>query len=163
MGAVEIDVVDIEKEDDCQCIIGHAGFIKTAEDLYEALISSSASIKFGLAFSEASGPCLVRSEGNDAGLVKLAESNSMKIGAGHSFIILFRGAFPINVANSIKGVSEVSRIICATANPLQCIVAGTGKGRAIVGVVDGGSPKRIEADSDKKDRHDLLRKLGYKL
>lgn len=163
MAGVDIEVVDIEKDEDCQCIIGHAGFIKTAEDLYEALVSSSASIKFGLAFSEASGGCLIRGEGNDQELIRLAESNSMKIGAGHSFIILFKGAFPINVANSIKNVSEVSRVLCATANPVQCIVASTNQGRAVLGIVDGYSPKGIESDSDIKDRRDQLRKLGYKL
>lgn len=158
-----MEIVDIEKTDEIQCIIGQAGFIKTIEDLYEALVSTSSTIKFGVAFSEASGDCLIRSEGNDNELVKMAESNAFRIGAGHSFIILFKGAYPINIVNSIKMVSEVSRIICATANPIQCIIADTEKGRAILGIVDGSKPKGIEAEADRKNRKKLLRDIGYKL
>ncbi len=160
---VDIEIVDIEKTNEIQCIIGHAGFIKTIEDLYETLVSSSNTIEFGVAFAEASGDCLIRSEGNNKELIKLAESNAFKIGAGHSFIILFRKAYPINVINSLKMVSEVSRIICATANPIQCMIVSTEKGRAIIGVVDGNQPQGIEKESDKMNRKKLLRDIGYKL
>lgn len=159
---MNFQVIDIEKDEDTECLIGQAGFIKTVEDLYECLISSTPTIKFGLAFCEASGKKLVRSEGNDDSLKELAEKNAMKIGAGHSFIILFKESFPINILNSVKGVQEVSNVYCATSNSLQVVVADTDKGRGIMGVVDGEKPLGIETEEDVKDRYDLLRKFGYK-
>ncbi|MEM3827424.1 MAG: adenosine-specific kinase [Candidatus Micrarchaeaceae archaeon] len=163
MPKAELSVYEVKKESDMQLIIGHAGFIKTAEDLYEAIISSTPNVKFGLAFIEASGPCLVRSEGNDSALTKLAEENALGIGAGHTFIILFREAFPINVLNAIKAVPEVARVYCATANPVQVLTGSTGLGKAIVGVIDGSAAKGIESSKDKSERRALLRHLGYKL
>lgn len=161
--AVILVSVKIEKDEDAQIIIGHAGFIKTAEDLYEAMISSVPGIKFGLAFVEASGRCLVRSEGNDDSLTRQAENNAMSIAAGHTFVILFKNAFPINLINAIKSVQEVSEIFCATANPVEVIVGASDSGRAVLGVVDGSSAKGIENDSDKTERRGTVRKFGYKL
>ena len=158
-----IEMVKIEKSDEMQLIIGHAGFIKTVEDLYEAIVSSVPKVKFGIAFSEASGKRLVRSEGNDKGLVGLAERNMLAIGAGHAFIILMEDAYPINVVGRIKAVDEVSRVLCATANPVEVAVLKTSQGRAIIGIVDGSSPLGIEGESDRKERKDLLRNIGYKL
>ncbi len=159
---MEIEAVDIAKDGETQVIVGHAGFIKTVEDLYEAMVNAVPSVKFGIAFAEASGKRLVRSDGNDDALIKSAEQNMERIGAGHSFIILFKDAFPINVLNSIKGVNEVSSIYCATANPVQVLICKTENGRAIIGVVDGQVPSGTEGESDKKERHDLLRKFRYK-
>lgn len=159
---IEIESIALEKDSDMQLVLGHAGFIKTAEDLYEAVVGSVPNIKFGIAFAEASGPCLVRSEGNDDSLKKLAEANIMKIGAGHTFLILFKGAFPINVLNSIKLVPEVTRVYCATANPLQIIVAKTEAGKAVIGVVDGSVVKGVEKDEDVSKRRKFLRDIGYK-
>jgi hypothetical protein len=161
--SMDFEIVDIEKDEETQVIIGHAGFIKSVEDLYEAVASSVPKVRFGIAFCEASGKRLVRSEGNDEALVKLAEKNAMAVGAGHSFIILMKDAYPINVANRIKVVDEVSRVMCATANQVQVAVVKTSKGRAIVGIVDGGQPLGIEGDEDRKERKELLRKIGYKL
>jgi adenosine/AMP kinase len=133
------------------------------EDLYEVLITSSAGIKFGLAFCESSGACLVRSEGNDLELKKLAQDNALQIGAGHSFIIFLRDAYPINVLNAIKNISEVCRIFCASANPVEVIVAETQLGRGILGVIDGSLPKGIESSEDITWRKEFLREIGYKL
>jgi len=144
-------------------IVGQTHFIKTAEDLYETLVGSVPGIKFGLAFCEASGPCLVRSEGNDPDLKKIAAQSAFDIGAGHTFIIYIRGAYPINVLNAIKGCPEVCGIFCATANPLQLIIAETEQGRGIVGVVDGFVPKRLETEDEVKERKQFLRRIGYKL
>ncbi len=157
-----IDVIDVPVPQGTNVILGHSHFIKTVEDLYEALITSSTSIKFGLAFVEASGERLVRSDGNDEELVKLAEEVALKIGAGHTFIIYMKNAWPINVLNAIKNVQEVCRIYTATANPLQVIVAETEQGRAVLGVVDGFTPVGIETQEHKKHRHEFLRKIGYK-
>jgi uncharacterized protein len=159
----DIEIVDIAKDSDTQVIIGHAGFIKTAEDLYETMVSSVPGIKFGMAFAEASGPCLIRSEGNDPVLKKQAEENMMKIAAGHAFIIMMRNAYPINVVNSIKAVPEVARILCATANPVQVVIAKTGQGRAIIGIVDGSASKGVETDDDRAKRKKFLRDIGYKM
>lgn len=161
-GLKGIDVVNIKKEHDVQVILGHAGFIKTILDLYEAMVDSVPNVKFGIAFSEASGPCLIRIEGNDEALKLEAERNMMQIGAGHSFIILFREAFPINLVNELKNVPEVTHIYCATANPVQVIVARTEQGNSILGVVDGYKSKGTEKDEDVKKRLALLRELGYK-
>src|SRR3990172_570202 len=141
-------------------ILGQTHFIKTAEDLYEILAGSSPHIKFGVAFTEASGPCLIRYEGNDNGLAGAAVSVVQNIGAGHVFAILIRDAFPINVLNSVKMCPEVCRIYCATANPLEVVVAETGQGRGIMGVVDGSSPKGVEQDADKAARKTMLRNFG---
>ncbi|MBM3251812.1 MAG: adenosine monophosphate-protein transferase [Candidatus Omnitrophica bacterium] len=160
---MEIKNIKIEKPGDLNIIIGQAHFIKTVEDLYEALAGSSTNIKFGLAFCESSGPCLVRSEGNDQALKKLAEDMAIKVGAGHSFFVIMRDAFPINVLNAIKNIPEVCSIFCATANTAEVIVAETEQGRGILGVIDGLKPRGVETDKDIKDRKDLLRKFKYKL
>jgi adenosine/AMP kinase len=163
MAGAEISLVDMDKPEQTQIIIGHAGFIKTAEDLYEALISSVPKIRFGVAFNEASGPRLVRVEGNDAGLKRLAGRNALAIGAGHSFVIMFEEAYPINVSNAVKSVAEVSTIFCATANHVQVVLAKSNLGSAIIGVVDGSDAAGIEKDDDRKRRRGLLKRIGYKL
>ena len=145
-----------------QLMIGQAHFIKTAEDLYEALSTSMPEAKFGLAFCEASGKALVRTEGSDPELERLAGEHASRIGAGHSFVIVLKGAFPINVMNRVKSVEEVAGIFCATSNPVTVIVADTGEGRGILGVVDGVSPKGVESPADREDRREFLRKIGYK-
>lgn len=160
---MELKIVQITKPDDVNLIFGQSHFIKTVEDLYEALIGSVPNIKFGLAFCESSGACLVRSEGNDPELKKLAEQNAINIGAGHTFIIFIRNAFPINVLNKIKQVQEVCNIYCATANPVEIIIAETPNGRGCLGVIDGSKPKGIEKDPDIQWRKEFLRKIGYKL
>ncbi|MDE1768837.1 MAG: adenosine-specific kinase [Candidatus Micrarchaeota archaeon] len=159
----DIQTVNIDKDPETQIIIGHAGFIKTVEDLYEAMMESSPGVKFGLAFVEASGACLIRSEGNDPKLKELAQSNAIRVGAGHTFVVLFKNAYPINVNNAIKDVSEVVRIYCSTANPVQVLVTETDQGRAILGIVDGYKPRGIEQEGDKEKRKKLLRDLGYKV
>ena len=159
----ELKLVKIQKPEEVNLILGQSHFIKTVEDLYEVLVTSAAGIKFGFAFCESSGACLVRSEGNDAELKKLAQDNVIEIGAGHSFIVFLRNAYPINVLNAIKNVPEVCRIFCATANPVEVIVIQTELGRGILGVIDGSSPKGLEAPKDISWRKDFLRKIGYKL
>ena len=144
-------------------ILGQTHFIKTAEDLYEVLVGAVPGIKFGLAFCEASGPCLVRGEGNDDELKKLALQSALEIGAGHSFIIYLKNAFPINVLKAVKECPEVCSIFCATANPVEVLIAETEQGNAILGVVDGFAPKGIESAKDVKERKEFLRKIGYKL
>jgi adenosine/AMP kinase len=160
---VDISTVRIEKPDDLNFILGQSHFIKTVEDLYEVLVGSVPGLKFGLAFCEASGPCLVRWAGNDDTLIGLAQQNAQEIGAGHSFIVFLEGGFPINVLNAVKMVPEVCRIFCASANPVEVVVGQTDQGRAILGVVDGFSPKGIENDADIAERKELLRRFGYKL
>jgi len=160
---MDIQLVKIKKDAETNVILGQSHFIKTVEDLYEALVGCVPNIKFGLAFCEASGACLVRSEGTDEDLKKLAVENASNIAAGHSFIIFIKGAYPINVLNAVKNVSEVCSIFCATANEVEVIVAQSQSGRGILGVIDGASPKGQEKDSDVKWRKDLLRKIGYKL
>ncbi|MCD6539841.1 MAG: adenosine-specific kinase [Candidatus Omnitrophica bacterium] len=160
---MEIKVVRVEKPEDVNIIIGQAHFIKTVEDLYEVLISASPNIKFGFAFCESSGKTLVRAEANSEELKKISIKNALNIGAGHTFFIALRETFPINVLNAVKMVPEVCRIFCATANPVEVIVAETSQGRGILGVVDGFSPKGIEAEEDVRWRKDFLRKIGYKL
>ncbi len=159
----ELKFVKIQKPEEVNLILGQSHFIKTVEDLYEVLVTSAAGIKFGFAFCESSGACLVRSEGNDAELKKLAQDNVIEIGAGHSFIVFLRNAYPINVLNAIKNVPEVCRIFCATANPVEVIVIQTELGRGILGVIDGFSPKGLETPEDISWRKDFLRKIGYKL
>lgn len=161
---MELKVVPIEKPENLNFILGQTHFIKSVEDLYEAVMNAVPGIHFGLAFCEASGACLVRLAGNDDALVELAKRNALAIGAGHSFILfLGEGFYPLNVLNAIKMVPEVCRVFCATANPTQVIVAETEQGRGILGVVDGASPKGVEKAEDVTWRKDLLRRLGYKL
>jgi len=160
---MELKIVKIDIPEGMNIVIGQSHFIKTVEDMYEILIGSSPSLKFGIAFSEASGPCLVRYEGNDKTLMELASDASFSLSCGHTFVIFLKDGFPINILNAIKTCQEVCHIICATANPLQVIVAEDGDGRGIMGVIDGLKPKGIEDDEDKRARKELLRKFGYKL
>jgi adenosine/AMP kinase len=143
-------------------VIGQTHFIKTVEDVHELMVTSVPDVKFGLAFNEASGPCLVRHSGTDAELEALAVRNSQAIGAGHTFTLIMRGAYPINVLNQLKALQDVCSIFCATANPVSVVVAEDGKGRGIMGVIDGEKPKGIEGDKDIADRKAFLRKIGYK-
>ncbi|MEZ0068023.1 adenosine/AMP kinase [Streptacidiphilus sp. MAP12-20] len=161
--AVSIDVVPVLKPDDLNVVIGQSHFIKTVEDLHEALVGVSPHLRFGLAFCEASGPRLVRRSGNDPELTALAVTNATAIGAGHSFVVLLREGFPVNVLNAVKAVPEVCGVFCATANPVQVLVAVTGAGRGIIGVVDGAPPLGEETEQDVADRRQLLRTIGYKL
>lgn len=154
--------VKIDIPADANLIFGQSHFIKTVEDLYEILISSGTALKFGLAFAEASGPCLIRSEGNDLDLKKKAEQELLKISAGHSFLIFLQNGFPISVLNPIKNCPEVCRIFCATANPVEVILAETEQGRAVLGVVDGFRPRGVEKAEDVAHRKEFLRKIGYK-
>ena len=160
---MELLVVPVDNPDELNLILGQSHFIKTVEDLHEAMAGSSPATRFGLAFCESSGPRLVRRSGNDDDLVELATKNALAIGAGHCFIVFLRGAFPINVLNAIKQVPEVCHIYCATANPLSVILAETDAGRAILGVIDGGSPLGVESGNDVIERKRLLRTIGYKL
>ena len=160
---MELTSISIEKPAPINFILGQTHFIKSVEDIHEVLVSSVPGIKFGLAFCEASGKCLVRWSGTDEEMIALAKQNALAIGAGHSFIVfLGEGYFPINVLNAIKNVSEVCRIFCATANPTEVIVAERPKGRGILGVIDGEKPKGIEGDEDITWRKDFLRMIGYK-
>jgi uncharacterized protein len=157
------DVVPVDKPDDLNVVIGQAHFIKTVEDLHEAMVGVSGSLRFGLAFCEASGPRLVRHSGNDPELVELATRNALAIAAGHCFVLFVREGFPVNVLNPIKAVPEVCTIYCATANPVEVLVGVTPRGRGVVGVVDGEPPLGVESEQDIAARHDLLRAIGYKL
>lgn len=159
---LEIHDVKIEFPEGCNIILGQSHFIKTAEDLYEILATTVPHARFGIAFSESSGPCLLRTEGNDDDLVKCCVNALKAIGAGHVFCILLRDAYPINVLNQIKSCAEVCTIYCATANPLQIIVASTLQGWGILGVIDGFPPKGVETHDDRQERRALLRKMGYK-
>jgi hypothetical protein len=158
-----LSTVRVEKPEDVNLILGQSHFIKTVEDLHEVLAGSSPYLRFGLAFCESSGPRLVRLSGNDPELVEMASRAALAIGAGHSFIVFLRQGYPVNVLNAVKAVPEVCRLFCATANPLEVIVAETEQGRGILGVVDGGAPLGVETDEDIGARKDLLRKIGYKL
>jgi len=160
--ALELKLVRIEKPADVNLILGQTHFIKSVEDLYEAMITASASAKFGIAFCESSGECLIRSEGNDEEMRKLAEKNALAIGAGHSFIIFMKNAYPINVLNAVKNVPEVCSIYCATANSVEVVIAETDAGRGVLGVIDGAKPKGVEGPDGVKWRKEFLRKLGYK-
>ena len=159
----EFKTVKIEVPKDCNVILGMAHFIKTVEDLYEALVNAVPNIRFGIGFCESSGPCLVRHEGNDDELRQLAARKALEIGCGHSFIVFLKNGYPINVLDKIKTVPEVCTIYAATANPLEIIVVETEQGRGIVGVVDGLKSKGIETEEDAKARKEFLRKIGYKL
>ena len=160
---VEFETVKIEMPKDCNLILGMAHFIKTVEDLYEALVNAVPNIKFGIGFCESSGPCLVRHEGNDEELRRLAAEKAFEIACGHSFIIFLKNAYPINVLDKIKKVPEVCTIYAATSNPLEVITVETKQGRGIMGVIDGLKNKGIETEGDIKARKEFLRKIGYKL
>ena len=160
---MNLSSVAIEKPDDLNVVIGQAHFIKTVEDLYEALVGSSPHLRFGVAFCEASGPRLVRRSGNDADLIELATRNAQLIGAGHCFVVLLREGYPVNVLNALKVVPEVCTIYCATANPVEVVIAESELGRAVVGVVDGSPPLGVEGEGDVAERMALLRRIGYKL
>lgn len=160
---MEFTTVKIEPVKDCNVILGMAHFIKTVEDLYEALVNSVPNIKFGIGFCESSGPCLVRVEGNDEELKQLAAKTAFQIAAGHSFVIFVKNAYPLNVLDKVKSVPETRTIYAATANPLEVIIAETEQGRGIISVVDGFKSKGIETENDVKARKEFLRKLGYKL
>jgi len=160
---MELLSIPVEKPEETNFILGQSHFIKTVEDIHEALVSTVPGIQFGLAFCEASSMCLVRWSGTNEAMIELAKKNAMAIGAGHSFIIfLGDGFFPINILNAVKNIPEVANIFCATANMTEVIVADTGNGRGILGVVDGSKPKGFESDSDIAWRKDFLRKIGYK-
>ncbi len=160
---MELKTVRLNIPEGCNIILGQSHFVKTIEDLYEAMVTSLPSPKFGIAFCEASGPRKVRREGTDPDMVKAAEDNALALGAGHSFIIVMRDCFPINALNAVKMCPEVCRVYCATANPVEVIIAETEQGRGILGVVDGEPPVGIETDEDVKQRKELLRNFGYKL
>jgi len=167
MGDIDLKIIEIEKPEDINFILGQTHFIKTVEDIYEAIISSVPSAKFGISFCEASGACKIRSEGNDIELKKLAEKNAENIAAGHTFIIFLKECYPINILNAIKNLAEVCFIYCATANPTKVVIAesnfGNEKGRGILGVIDGYIPKGIENKEELAWRKKFLRDLGYKL
>ena len=160
---VDIDVVPLEKPEDVNVILGQSHFIKTVEDLHEALAGVGGTMRFGVAFCEASGARLVRRTGNDDALVGLAVAAALAVGAGHCFVIMMRDGFPVNVLNQVKAVPEVCSIYCATANPVQVLVATTDAGRGIAGVIDGEPPVGVETEQDVADRKELLRAIGYKL
>ncbi len=160
---MEIKSFQLPLPADCNVILGQTHFIKTVEDLYEIMVTSVPGIKFGLAFCEASGPCLVRSEGNDSELKKQAAQSALSIGAGHTFIIYIKNAYPVNLLNAIKNCQEVCHIFCATANPVQVLYVESEQGRGIIGVIDGSSPKGVESATDVSRRKEFLRKIGYKL
>ena len=159
---MELVTVRVRKPEDVNLILGQSHFIKTVEDLYEALVTAVPGIKFGLAFCEASGDCLIRTEGTDEEMRKLAAENALAIGAGHSFLVFLKNAYPIHVLKAVERVQEVCNIFCATANPVEVIIAESKQGRGILGVIDGEKPKGIEDASGTAWRKDLLRKIGYK-
>jgi adenosine/AMP kinase len=159
---MELKIVKIEKPDNINFILGQSHFIKTVEDLYEAIVTTQPHMKFGIAFCESSGPALVRWAGNDEAMIELAKKNALNLSAGHSFIIFMDNGYPINILNAIKMVPEVCRIFCATANPVEVIIAETEQGRGILGVIDGVKTKGVEGEEDIQKRREFLRKIGYK-
>lgn len=159
---MEIKTVRIDKPEEMNFILGQAHFIKTVEDIHEAVVSTAPAMKFGLAFCESSGPALVRSSGNEPALIELARRNALALGAGHSFILFMDNGFPVNILNTIKAVPEVCRVFCATANPVEVVVAETEQGQGILGVIDGVRPKGLETEADATARKAFLRKIGYK-
>lgn len=161
--AVETELVPIQNPDGLNVILGQTHFIKTAEDVHEALVNSVPGIHFGVAFCEASGPCLVRVEGNDEALRDLAAKNALAVGAGHFFIVFLRDAYPLNLLRALRDVPEIVGLYAATANPVDVVVAKTSRGRGVLGVIDGEASKGIEGEQDRKERRDFLRKIGYKL
>ncbi len=160
---MEIKTVKIQKPDNVNVILGQSHFIKTVEDIYEALVNTVPGIRFGLAFCESSGPCLVRYSGTEPDLIELARDNALSLSAGHSFIVFLRNSYPVNVLNAIKNVPEVCRIFCATANPVEVIIAESEQGRGILGVIDGLKSKGIETEKDIEERKAFLRRIGYKV
>lgn len=160
---MDIFSVKIDKPDATNFIFGQSHFIKTVEDLHEAIVQTAPHMRFGIAFCESSGPALIRRSGNDQGLIELATRNAQAVGAGHSFFIFLEAGFPINILNTVKAAPEVCRIYCATANPAEVVVAESGGGRAVLGVVDGVSPQGVETDEDVTARVSFLRAIGYKL
>ena len=160
---MELQTVKIERPADLNFILGQSHFIKTVEDLYEAIVQTVPGMKFGIGFCESSGPALVRYAGNDARLIELAQKNALALSCGHCFIIFMESGFPINILNTIKNVPEVCQVFCATANPVEVVVAETEQGRGILGVIDGAKTKGIETEADIKVRKEFLRKIGYKL
>lgn len=159
---LELKAIRMEFPADANIIVGQSHFIKTVEDLYEAVATTVPQAKFGVAFNESSGPCLTRSEGNDQALRDAAVRNAQALASGHTFVLLIRDAYPINVLNAIRNVPEVCSIFCATANPVEVIVARSEQGQGVLGVIDGNSPKGVEGQADVAQRHDFLRKIGYK-
>lgn len=159
---MDLKAIRLEIPENGNIILGHSHFIKTVEDIYEAIVNTAPTMKFGIAFNEASGPCLIRADGNEEDLKANAVRNAQLVGAGHMFVISLRDGYPINITSRINAVPEVCRIFCATANPVEVIVAETEQGRAVLGVVDGSSPKGVEAEADAQWRHGFLRKIGYK-
>jgi len=159
---LDLTVVPLDLPADCNLVAGQAHFIKTVEDLAEIVVTTVPAARFGLAFCEASGPCLIRTEGNEPELVEAAAANAERVGAGHVFILLLRGAYPINLLNAVKQCPEVCHVFCATANPVQALVARTEQGRGVVGVVDGASPRGREDAAARQERRDFLRRIGYK-
>ncbi|MFP3950432.1 MAG: adenosine-specific kinase [Candidatus Micrarchaeia archaeon] len=159
---VEIKLVEVEIPEGCNVMVGQSHFIKTVEDIYETIAESGMSVKFGFAFCEASQKRLVRSDGNEAELIKHAEKEAMKLGAGHSFILFLKEGFPINIVNRVQEVSEVTTLYAATANPLKVVVAEDGEQRGILGVLDGMKPLGVEGKEDKEERKEFLRRIGYK-
>jgi uncharacterized protein len=159
---IELQAVAMEIPDEANIIIGQSHFIKTVEDIYEAVVTTAPQARFGLAFNESSGACLVRSEGNDEALREVAIRNAQALAAGHVFVLMIQNAYPINLLNALRNVPEVCSIFCATANPVEVVLAKSGQGRGVLGVIDGSSPKGVEAEGDIAWRHDLLRKIGYK-
>ena len=159
---MDLSAIPLQIPAESNLIAGQAHFIKTVEDLAEVVVTTVPGARFGLAFCEASGPCLIRTEGNDPELTSAAVSNAQRVGAGHTFFLLLRGAYPINLLNAVKLCPEVARVFCATANPVEALVAGTDQGRGMVGVVDGSSPRGVEDDTARAARREFLRKIGYK-
>lgn len=159
---MELAAVPLAFPADCNVVVGQSHFIKTVEDLAEIVVTTVPQARYGLAFCEASGPCLVRTEGNDAELVAVATAQARAVGAGHAFFLVLRGAYPINLLPAIKQCQEVCGVFCATANPVQVVVASTEQGRGVVGVIDGAPPKGVEGDAEKAARREFLRKIGYK-
>jgi adenosine/AMP kinase len=159
---MELKSVRLSVPEASNIIVGQSHFIKTVEDLYELIVTSCPHSKFGIAFCEASGPCLIRMDGNDDDLKRTAAENATRMGAGHVFVVLLKDAFPINVLNAIKACSEVCTVFCATANPLEVVVAETDQGRGVLGIIDGFSPKGVETEGDARSRREFLRKIGYK-
>ncbi|MFM7232742.1 MAG: adenosine-specific kinase [bacterium] len=159
---MQISAVPLAFPSDCNVVVGQSHFIKTVEDLYEIVVGTVPQARFGVAFCEASGPCLIRHDGNEPELVEVAVTAARAIGAGHVFVLVLRGAYPINVLPAIKACPEVCRVFCATANPLQVLVVESPQGRGVVGVVDGSSPRGVEGDAEREQRRAFLRTIGYK-
>ena len=163
MAAPAFELVQVENPNELNLIFGQSHFVKTIHDLYEVCVSSGTAIKFGIAFCEASGNCMVMTEGNDEECIELAKKNALAVGCGHTFWIFLKNAFPLNILNGVKMVPEVCHVFCATANPLQVVVASSAQGRGVMGVIDGQKPKGVETPEMKEKRNDFLRKIGYKL